>query len=92
MVPRNPLIIIYRSRDPFANSGKLSQHLANQSPSRISLLEIVVNVLFRSVLSQYRFHYSPFQLLAYILSELVVLYIVRLNYAHYAYERMPTLI
>jgi hypothetical protein len=91
-MPHNSLIIIYRSRDPFANLRKLSQRSANQSPNRISLLEIIINILFRSVLPQYRFHHNPFQLLTYNLSELVVLYIVRLNYARCAYERISILI
>jgi hypothetical protein len=76
MVSRNPLMIIYRSRDLFASSGKLLQRLADQSLNRFSLLKIVINILFRSVLSQYKFYYSPFQLLIYSFSELVVLYIV----------------
>jgi hypothetical protein len=91
-MPRNSLMVIYKSRDSFASSGKLSQYLADQSPNRISLLRIIINVLFRSALSQYKFDYNLFQLLAYNFLELIVLYIVRFNCAHYVYERMPTLI
>jgi hypothetical protein len=92
VMPRNSLIAIYRFRDPFANLERLLQRLTDQSPNRISLLRIIVNVLFRFALPQYKFHYSPFQLFIYSLSELVVFYIVRFNCAYCVCERMPTLI